>query len=131
MTVVYIKMERSVEVKSGKVTLLDVASVECLDDRIKARAKNLCIYRFKAEGAKRTVISVLRVIQLLEEDLEREYGEGRLGGRGYAGNDVIVQSVGEPDVFVSWVNQKEQKRKPKWGKIALVCLVTLCGILQN
>lgn len=127
MTVVYIKMERSACVENGKVTLSDVASVECLDDRIKARAKNLCIYRFKAEGAKRTVISVLRVIQLLEEDLEREYGEERPGGRGYAGNDVIVQSVGEPDVFVNWVKQKDQKRKPKWGKIALVCLVTLCG----
>ena len=117
MTVVYIKMERSVEVKSGKVTLLDVASVECLDDRIKARAKNLCIYRFKAEGEKQTVVSILRVIQLLEEDLEREFED----------SDILVQSVGEPDVFISWVNTVKKKSVSKWGKVVLVCLVTLCG----
>ena len=135
--VVYIKLERSAEMEGESVILSDVASIECLDDKVKALVKNLCIFRFPDKNPDRTVISVLHIIQLIEEKLHKEYGVVDRDGRGLKGSEVIVQSVGEPDVFVQRVkhksqmekqqNGKPQARRPNWIKIALVCLVTLCG----
>lgn len=111
-TVIYMKLERSVEVTEPEIYLKDVASVECKDQRIKECAREICIHKFKAQGQKRTVISVLRVIQLLEET----FGKG-----------ILVQSVGEKDTFVQWVREKEKNSKANIWKIVLVSAVTFCG----
>ncbi|MBQ7360125.1 MAG: stage V sporulation protein AA [Lachnospiraceae bacterium] len=114
--VVYIKLERSVEVEGPEVLLSDVASVECTDEEVKESARRLCVYRFEVEGQKRTVISILRIIQLLERKLAYSCKQ-----------PILVQNVGEKDVFVQWVNQNEKKRPANPWKIALVSLVTFCG----
>ena len=111
-TIVYIKMERSVEVEVPEVFLTDVASVECRNRQVKELACHLCIYCFQKSGEKRTVVSVLRVIQLLEEKL---------------GSQILVQSVGEKDVFIQWGSGKREKQAAKPWKIALISLVTFCG----
>lgn len=117
MVVVYIKLERSVEVEEETVHLSDVAFVECQDRSIQDMAEKLCIYKFKEGAQKRTVISVLRIIQILEKELKRESSQ----------KTVLIQSVGEKDVFIQQVKQAEKKRPPNIGKIIMVCLVAFCG----
>lgn len=114
--VIYIKLERSIEVTVPEVKLSDVASVECTDVQIKGEIKNLIIYRFREAEPKRVVISVLRIIQLLERNVRTSLGCG-----------ILVQSVGEKDVFVQWVKQKQKKSKLKLWRVVLVSSLTFCG----
>lgn len=115
--VVYIKLERSVEVTEAQVKLSDAGSVECLDETVKERAKDLIIYEFQTGKSKRVVISVLRIIQVLEQSVRELAGAPT----------ILVQSVGEKDVFIQWVEQKQKSSKPKIWRIALVSAVCFCG----
>ncbi len=125
LVVIYVKMERSIEVEEPEVFLKDIASIECQDGQVKERAEKLCIHRFKVEGQKRAVISVLRVIQLLEQELKLP--SKSFGGMEVEDERILVLSVGEKDAVVQWVKQKEQKSPAKPWRIALVSLVTFCG----
>lgn len=117
-TVIYIKMERSVAVQKSDVLLKDVASVECRNRQIKEQAEKVCIYRFEGERQKRAVVSVLRVIQLLEK--EQFDSEKRTG-------ICLIQSVGEKDVFIQRTDLKTGRPFMKPFSIALVSMITFFG----
>lgn len=117
-TVIYIKMERSVAVQKSDVLLKDVASVECRNRQIKEQAEKVCIYRFEGESQKRAVVSVLRVIQLLEK--EQFDSEKRAG-------ICLIQSVGEKDVFIQRTDLKTGRPFMKSFSIALVSMITFWG----
>jgi len=109
--VVYLKCDRCVEVQSQDVYLKDLASVRCKDAGVHAKMKALKVYHFGKEEKKRCVISVLKLIELMEQECP----------------NIMVQSVGEPDVLVEWISVKKHKGWQQWLKIVVVCLVTFCG----
>lgn len=109
--VVYLKCDRSVEVQSQDVFLKDLASVRCMDSAIHAKMKALKIHHFHTQGKKRCVISVLKMIELMEQECP----------------NIMIQSVGEPDVLVEWIEVTKHKGWKQWMKALLVCLVTFCG----
>ena len=64
-TILYIKLVQNAEVTEKEVFLKDIAKVTCRDPHILARAKALKVYSFQED--KRQVISILKVIELLEK----------------------------------------------------------------
>lgn len=62
--ILYIKLIQNAEVTQKEVFLKDIAKVTCRDPHIIAKAKALKVYTFKED--KREVISILKIIELLE-----------------------------------------------------------------
>lgn len=108
---VYLKCDRSVEVQSQDVYLSDVASVRCMDNVVSAKLKALKIHRFRSDGTKRCVISVLRMVELMEKECP----------------NITVQVVGEADVLVEWICVSRHKGWQQWLKIVPVCMITFFG----
>ncbi len=128
---VYLKCDRNAECRSEDVFLRDIATLQCTDQQVLAKCKAIKVYHFtesdQAQGGKsagsgkkpwtggahqqRTVISVLKVISLMEE----------------ACPGITVQSVGETDVVLERVRVPKYKGAKLWCKVALVCLVSFFG----
>lgn len=108
---VYLKCDRCVEVQSQDVFLKDLGSIRCQDSQVNAKMKALKVHRFQKDGAKRCVISILKIIELMEQEC----------------SDITVQVVGEPDVLVEWISVKKHKGWQQGLKAAVVCLVSFCG----
>lgn len=108
---VYLKCERNIEVQTEDVQMTDVGSLQCSDPVVNAKLKALKVHHFGSNAPKRCVISVLKLVELMEN----------------ACPGITVQVLGEPDVLVEWVEVKKNQRGLKWLKIALVCLVSFFG----
>lgn len=108
---VYLKCERNVEVQKPDVFLADVGTARCQDAAIAARVKALKVHHFSQDGTKRCVISVLKLVELMEKECP----------------DISVQIVGEPDVLLEWVSAGRYKGWRQWLRAALVCLVSFFG----
>lgn len=109
--VVYLMAERNTEVQSEDVFLKDVASVRCVDSQIEAKVKSIKIHKFHKGQNQKCVISVLKIISLIEE---------RCPG-------VTVDSLGEPELLVEIVNVNRHKGWQQGLKIAMVSLVSFFG----
>lgn len=109
--IVYIKLERNIEVQEEDVFLKDVASVRCSDKNIAAKVKSIKIHHFVQEKQKRCVISVLKLIELMEK----------------ACPGIQVESLGETDVLVEWISVDRHKGWQQWSKAALVAAVSFFG----
>ena len=108
---VYIKCDRNVEVQTPDVYLKDLGSLRCVDSVVSAQLKALKIHHFNKEAPKRTVFSVLKLIERMEETCP----------------GITVQVVGETDVLVEMVNVNKHKKLQQWPKVALVSLVSFAG----
>jgi len=108
---VYLKCDRNIEVQSADVFLRDVGTVRCIDKAVADKLRNLKVQHFAGQDEKRCVISVLNLVELMEE----------------ACPQITVYSVGETDVLVEWVQADRYKGWQQWLKVILVCLVSFCG----
>ncbi len=108
---VYIKCDRNVEVQTPDVYLKDLGSLRCADSVVSAKLKALKIHHFSNGAPKRTVFSVLKLIELMEETCP----------------GIIVQVVGETDVLVEIVDVNKHKKWTQWPKVVLVSLVSFAG----
>lgn len=108
---VYLKCDRSAEVRAQDVFLKDVAEVRCLDQTVLAKLKAIKVHHFTKDGEKRCVISNLKLVSLMEEVCE----------------DINVQVIGEPDVLVEWIKVDRHKGWQQWAKAAFVCLISFFG----
>lgn len=108
---VYLKAERNTEVQSEDVFLKDIASVQCADDGIEAKIKAIKVYRFGPDKEKKCVISILKIISLIEEICP----------------GVSVVSLGEQDMLVEFINVNRHKGRKQWAKIVFVALVSFFG----
>lgn len=109
--IVYIKCDRNIEVQSPDVYLKDIGSFRCADCAVNARLKKLRVHRFKEGAPKRCVISILKIVEMIETMCP----------------EVIVQTVGEQDVLLEWVDVTKHTKVQQWPKVALVCLVSFFG----
>lgn len=108
---VYIKCDRNVEVQTPDVYLKDLGSLRCLDSVVSAKLKALKIHHFAQGAPLRTVFSVLKLIELMEETCP----------------GITVQVVGETDVLVEMVDVNKHKKWQQWPKVVLVSLVSFAG----
>lgn len=109
--IVYLKLERNIEVQVQDVFLSDAASIRCKDAAIAAKVKAIRIHSFKEKEQKRCVIGILKIIGLIENTCK----------------DVTVESLGETDILVEWISVNKHKGWQQGIKIALVSLVSFFG----
>jgi stage V sporulation protein AA len=108
---VYLKCDKDVEVQTDDVYLKDIGSLRCRDSEISAKLKSIKVYQFGQDGMNRCVISVTKLIALMEDTCP----------------NISVEVLGEVDVLVEKVSVDRIKGWQVWMKIVLVCLVTLFG----
>lgn len=135
-TVCYIKLNRNVELPDADVYLKDVGSIRCADKLIAAKVKSIKIHKFcsggervetgqeagggtvKAAGGKRKpyeekrcVISILKIIELIEESCP----------------NVTVESLGETEVLIERISVDTHKGWQQALKAALIAIISFCG----
>lgn len=109
--ILYLKIERNIEVDHSEVRLGDVASMECADAAVKARLKSLKLLKIQADKSDRYIFSVLKVIELIHGIYP----------------DLEVVSVGEPDFIIEY--EAPGYARDKWSavKVILVCVTLFFG----
>lgn len=109
--VLYLKAEQNAEVMQAQVCVKDIASVYCSDSSITSKVKALKIYQFQEEKRKRQVISILRVIELIEKECPA----------------VTVESVGESATLIELVNAGRHKTMAQTVRLIFVMLISFFG----
>lgn len=109
--VLYLKAEQNAEVMQAQVCVKDIASVYCSDRSITSKVKALKIYQFQEKKRKRQVISVLRVIELIEKECPA----------------VTVESVGENATLIELVNTGRHKTMAQTVRLIFVMLISFFG----
>ncbi|MCI9463729.1 MAG: stage V sporulation protein AA [Lachnospiraceae bacterium] len=107
----YIKAEQNVELQTEDVYVKDIGKMTCTDEHVLAKVKSIKLHRFKKDGEKRTVISILKVI----EEIEKEFP------------NVSVENIGETDILIEQVNVDKHKGPVQAVKIAFVSAVSFFG----
>lgn len=110
-TVLYLKAEQNAEVMEEHVCVKDIASLYCGDSSICARAKALKVYRFDEKKRKRQVISILKVIELIEKECP----------------GVTVESIGENATLIELVNTDRHKGPVQWLKLVFAAGISFFG----
>lgn len=108
---VYLKAEQSVEVEERDVFLKDIASLECPNEPLLFRLKTIKVMKIPDEGKHRYVLSVLKLIELIH----REYP------------NVQVQSVGAPDVIVTYEVQEKPHKALQILKVSAIAMIVFVG----
>ena len=110
-TVLYLKAEQNAEVMDAHVCVKDIASVYCADKNVCARVKALRVHKFHEEEKKRQVISVLKVIELIEKECP----------------EVSVENLGENATLIELVNVNKHKGAVQWLKMIFVAAISFFG----
>lgn len=101
----YIKLEKNVEIPSDEIFLKDLGSLYCKDDTVVNKCKCLKICKLAQGKNARKVISVMKIVQLLDA----------------AFPDIHVENIGETDVVVERV---EREQMPKWKEVLKIAFVS-------
>ena len=111
---VYIKADRNIEVAKASVMLGDVLKIECTDPAMLARIRSIHLLTFHHTDNKRqrrTVVSVLKVIQKIHEIYP----------------DATVENIGETDFIVTYEEQDGKGGIIHVAKITAVVLISFFG----
>ncbi len=108
---VYINAEQNAEVMKTHVSVSDIASVYCREKEICAKIKALTIHKFQGNEVKRQVISVLKIIELIEKEVPC----------------VQVESVGENAILIELVSADKHKGKAQFFKLLFVACISFFG----
>lgn len=107
----YLKLEKNVEIATDDVFLKDLGSLYCKNDNVVNKCRSAKICRLTGGKDTRKVISVMKIIQKLDEM--------------YPG--IEVQNIGESDVVVERITRENVPKWKEWLKIAFVSLITFFG----
>ena len=108
--ILYIKLNKDVEVTAEDVFLKDLGSLYCKDDTVVNRCNTLKICAFQ-DGQSRKVISVMKIIEMISDV--------------YPGIPIV--NIGETDIIIEHVKQEKKGRYRKVPKIAFVSLISFFG----
>ncbi len=110
-TVLYLNLQQNAEVMDAYVCIEDIASVYCAQKEVSAKVKSLKVHQFEEKEKKRLVVSVLKIIELIEKQCP----------------GVTVENIGENATLIELVNVKEHKGLAQWMKLAFVACITFFG----
>lgn len=110
-TIIYLKAEQNAEVMEPQVSVKDIASVYCIDKNVCAKAKAVRVHHFHEKETKRQVISILKVIELIEAEC----------------GQVTVISVGENATLIELVNVDKHKGPVQMLKMLFVAAISFFG----
>ena len=107
---VYLKADKNIKMKSTKVYLADIAKISVEDKDLKQKLNQVLICILKP-NQKRVVVSILKIIELVCARYEC----------------VEIVSLGENDVIIEYIGDKEEKRIGSLLKIIFVSLICFFG----
>ena len=107
----YLKAERHIQVEKEVIKLSDVAKMTCSDSQILNHLKTITVYKFKKDGEKRKVISILKLIECIHEVYP----------------DMTVENLGETDIVMEQLKVAEKKGMVIYGKVVFVSLIAFFG----
>lgn len=105
--ILYLKIDRNIEVDHVDVRLSDVAKMECANTDVTNRLKTLKLLKIQAEKSNRYIFSVLKVVELIHEVYP----------------NLEVQSVGEPDFIIEY--ESPEYARDRWSAVKVVSLCIL------
>lgn len=108
---IYLKAEQNVELQSPDVYIKDIGKLTCSDNHILAKIKAIKLHHFKKDMNKRQVISLLKVIEEIEKVCP----------------GVSVESLGEADILVEYIDVDKHKGLIQWIKLLFVACVSFFG----
>jgi len=108
---VYLKAERNTEMQTPEVFLKDIARIRCKDPHVEAKVKAIKVHSFSAKKEKKCVISILKIISMIETVCP----------------EVRVESLGESDILVELIDVDRHKGLGQGIKIVMVSLVSFFG----
>lgn len=107
----YLKAEQNIELQSEDVYVKDIGKLTCTDENILSKIKTIKLHHFKKDEPKRTVISILKVI----DEINKLYPS------------VSVESLGETDILIEQINVDKHKGLVQILKIIFVSLIAFFG----
>lgn len=108
--VLYIKLNKDVEVIQDDIYLKDLGSLYCKNEAIVTRCNSLKICKLK-DVESRKVISIMRIIEMITEI--------------YPG--IQIENIGETDILIERVKREKKGKFRKVPKIAFVSLISFFG----
>lgn len=104
-TTLYLKLEKNVEISSEDIFLKNLGTLYCEDDSIVSKCKSIKICNLSQGKNSRTVISVMKIIELIS----KEFPELR------------IENIGETDVVVECISSEQM---PKWKEVLKIIFVS-------
>lgn len=108
--VLYIKLNKDVEVIQDDIYLKDLGSLYCKNEATVTRCNSLKICKLK-DVESRKVISIMRIIEMITEI--------------YPG--IQIENIGETDILIERVKREKKGKFRKVPKIAFVSLISFFG----
>lgn len=108
--VLYIKLNKDVEVTRDKIFLKDLGTLYCKNDNVVNGCNELKICELK-EAEPRKVISVMKIIEIITMR--------------YPG--IRIENIGEADILIERVKSEKKGRYRKVPKIVFVSLISFFG----
>ncbi|MBE5922311.1 MAG: stage V sporulation protein AA [Lachnospiraceae bacterium] len=107
----YLKLALSTEVEGKKVTLRQVAELECANRAITNRLGTLEIFHMPDTKQTRFVVSVIDIFAKIHEIYP----------------NLIINSIGETDIVIKMKSSKREHPLWQTTKIVFICLIVFCG----
>lgn len=108
---IYINAQQNVELQSEDVYVKDIGKLTCSDEHVLAKVKAIKLHHFKKDEPKRQVISLLKVIEAIDKVCP----------------GASVESIGEPDVMVEYINVNKHKGPLQMIKLIFVAMISFFG----
>ena len=110
-TVLYLKTQQNAEVMQTRVCVRDIASVYCANKEALTKVKAITVHRFHEGEKKRAVISVLKVIELIEKECP----------------GIMVQSIGETATLLELVKADKHGKAGQLFKLFFAACISFFG----
>lgn len=109
--VLYLKIDKNIQIKESHVTLKDIAEINCSTKPIENKVRSLRLPTENIKGPGRYVYSVLDLIEVIQKE--------------YPSLD--INNLGESDFILTVEKEKKFPEAVSWGKTFLVCLLAFFG----
>lgn len=109
--VLYLKIDKNVQVKKFPILLGDIAAVSCSAKTVENRVKELELPAGNVKKPGRYIFSIFDVIQVIQ----KEYPE------------LAISNLGEGDFIITVEKEGKLPEAFGWGKTALVCFLAFFG----
>lgn len=109
--VLYLKVDKNIQIKDQHVTLKDIAEINCSEKSVENKVNCLRLPTEHIKGPGRYVYSVLDLIKVIQ----KEYP------------NLDINNLGESDFILTVEKEKKFPEALSWGKTILVCLLAFFG----
>ncbi len=109
--ILYMKLEKNVEVTNEDIFLKDLGSLYCENINVLNKCKCLKVCKLPQKKNARKIISVMKIVELLDKQIP----------------GIQVENIGETDVVIEGILQEKSKKWKEILKIIFVSAISFFG----